>query len=359
MSQQVVLTDCSRAEYEDLTWLAELEAERAEDRRVLAFNMAFSSVFHLILIAIFLAFAHTPPGKTDGLTEIELVADVPKLGDEDAPENDGMPSEARAAEAANKELTREDISLTDQAKRLDEALDDVAARQEKEMAKQRADAAREAANAETNRVKGIRSADAKIHGQLGKRGGIGGLEPRTFYGLKVHSKKMVLILDVSGSMNIPYAKMNLKNAYRALGPKEKFALVCYDNRVWYWPGTQRLAHATRENKQAADAWVDAIQGGGATNIYEALETAFKISRGGESADTFYFLSDGFATFPRDGRRLTKNIIDATLKWNGTERVIMHTIGIFGRDLSGREIAPDEALLKELARLHRGKYKAIR
>jgi Mg-chelatase subunit ChlD len=159
---------------------------------------------------------------------------------------------------------------------------------------------------------------------------------------------MIFILDVSGSMNIPFAKRNLRNAYRTLGAREKFAIVCYDHRIFYWPESKRLVPASTHNKQAADDWIDALVGGQMTDIHGALEKGFEISKNGDGADTFYLLSDGR---PTAGIRQAALILKAVRKWNGREQVKIHALGL-GDD-------HDEELMRNLALENRGNYRYIR
>lgn len=327
-------------------WVIEMEAARARERRELAMQMGFSAVFHLSLLIVLFVFVYTPQGASEGLVEISM-ADVPALGDPDADLTDGVPSETDQSPEALAEDTTQDPSSDEQLDRIDKAIDDIKKQQEQELKDQQRKSAAAANADEARRVKGIRSADAVVGGGLTGRAGIGKLEPRTFYGMKVHSRRMVFVLDLSGSMDRPYAKLNLRNAYRTLGPKEKFAIVVYDNRVWYWPKGKRLTAATPENKAAADQWVNGTDGGGSTNINDALKVAFELSSNGDRADTFYFLSDGFATHGEtDSNRILANV----KRWNRGGRVIVHSIGL------GQH---DRFLMEQLAIRNRGKYRALR
>jgi len=325
-------------------WLITEALERRQERRLLIANMALSFGFHIILIVALLMLVGQPPGRTEGLTEIEMAADTPRLGDEQAPDRSGMP--AHAPSANPKEITQQELDLAKTYKQINKAQDEHEAQQRRELTAQQRQDAEAARKSEAGRVKGIRSADARIKGNLGGRAGLGKLKPRTFYGMKVHSRKMVFILDLSGSMNIPFAKLNLRNAFATLGPKEKFAIVCYDNNIFFWPQSKRLLYATKRNKARATAWLSELRGGGQTNIYGALKKAFEISNNGASADTFYFLSDGFAT---SGIREPKLILKAIRGWNKREKIKIHTIGIGSHD---------RFLMENISKDNRGIYKAL-
>lgn len=328
-------------------WVIEEELARRHERRLLVANMGLSFGFHIILIVALMMLIGQPPGRTDGLTEIKLDAKVARLGDEDAPDKKGLPSQRDNTPKANpKEITQRNLDLNKRLEAIDRSQAEQERRQQQELTERQRQDAAAARAAENQRVKGIRSADARVDGNLRGRAGIGKLEPRTFYGMKVHSRKMVFVLDISGSMNIPFAKMNLRNAYATLGAKERFAIVCYDNRIFYWPRSKQLLPATRRNKARADAWLRELSGGGQTNIYDALKKAFEISSNGTAADTFYFLSDGR---PTASVRNVDLILKAVRQWNRRERVKVHTIGIGDHD---------RYLMENVAKENRGIYRAL-
>ncbi len=333
---------------DDASWHAAQLAARAREQRTIAVHLALSFLFHGALIAFLVLFATTPPGKSEGLTEISLAADVPRLGDENAPEDEGIPGDSTTPPRADPDAPAPDeLSIEERTREIERSLAESGAAQDQRFEEEKAQAAAAATAAEARRVRGIRDAKARVDGNLGGRAGIGDLEPRTFYGMKVHSRRMVFVLDISGSMNIPFAKVNLKNAYRTLGPQERFAIVCYDNRVFHWPASKSLAAATPTSKAEADAWVDSLTGGGATAIYDALKRAFELAAGGDAADTIYFLSDGY---PTHGISDSSLIAEAARSWNPRRQVIVHAIGIGDHD---------ESLMATLAEEHRGSYRALR
>ncbi len=328
-------------------WWTEEELARRQERRLLAANMVMSFGFHIILIIALTLFLGQPPGRTEGLIEIKLDAEVPRLGDENATADRGaLARKASTPKAATEEITQRNLDLKKKIQEIAKSQQEQEARQRQELEAQRRRDAESARTSETNRVRGIRSTDAAVDGRLRGRAGIGKLEPRTFYGMKVHSRKMIFVLDISGSMNIPFAKMNLRNAFATLGEKEKFAIVCYDNRIFYWPRSKRLQHATKQNKSRATAWLEELLGGGQTNIYDALKKAFEISSKGTAADTFYFLSDGY---PTAGVRESSLILKAVRQWNNRERIKIHTIGIGNHD---------RFLMESISKENRGLYKAL-
>ena len=90
---------------------------------------------------------------------------------------------------------------------------------------------------------------------------------------------MVLVLDISGSMNDPaankkfrnidLAKQALRTAVNMLGPRDQVGVLVFEDRSrWIWP----LAPVT--DKKAIIARINAIQAEGSTNMYPPLEQAY-------------------------------------------------------------------------------------
>ncbi len=90
---------------------------------------------------------------------------------------------------------------------------------------------------------------------------------------------MVLVLDISGSMNDPaankkfrnidLAKQALRAAVNSLGPRDQVGVLVFEDRSrWIWP----LAPVT--DKKAIIAEIDKIKAEGSTNMYPPLEQAY-------------------------------------------------------------------------------------
>ncbi len=90
---------------------------------------------------------------------------------------------------------------------------------------------------------------------------------------------MVLVLDISASMNDPSANAKLRNidlakealrtAVNMLGPRDQVGVLVFEDRSrWIWP----LAPVT--DKQKIIARIDTIQAEGSTNMYPPLEQAY-------------------------------------------------------------------------------------
>lgn len=184
---------------------------------------------------------------------------------------------------------------------------------------------------------------AKISKSLAKRSKYGTLKPRTFYGVKVFASSVVFLLDVSGSMNIREARIQIKNAYSALTSAEYFNIIVYETRVYGWKN--HLVRATDQNKSDADTWVDNIRSTGATNIYGALEKAFQVAWQETKAEVIYLLTDGL---PTAGPVVNPaRILAEVKKWNQNKRIVIHTIGIGSHQ--------DRKFLSALAEGNYGRY----
>jgi hypothetical protein len=92
-----------------------------------------------------------------------------------------------------------------------------------------------------------------------------------------------------------------------------------------------------------------------TNIYDAMDAAFKVAGMGArdkeyepAADTIFLLSDGSPTKPDGSFDDWEKIIRAVDEWNRLKRIKIHTIGVGGHNV---------AFMSELARRNGGKYVA--
>jgi hypothetical protein len=201
-----------------------------------------------------------------------------------------------------------------------------------------------------------------------------------FFGIASHSKRVVFVLDVSGSMNEPagrgtdasqhrtkleLAKAHLTSAIAGLASDARFDVLLYAGEVERcFPS---LVTADDEHRSEALRFVAERPTAGGTNIHEALLDAFRLAepptpgkgaaRGGGSSttgttatkrppevDTIYFLTDGK---PTAGRVLAPELILAEiLGMNRTRRIRIHTVGVGDHD---REF------LKALAEQTGGEY----
>ncbi len=109
-----------------------------------------------------------------------------------------------------------------------------------------------------------------------------------FYGLAIQARRMVFVIDVSGSMagmRLATAKRELMQAINGLPGESAFSVVAFSDQTTVW--RKKLMPATLETQRAADRFVYGLRPGGDTAAYDALEAAFRFD-----AEAIYFLSDG-------------------------------------------------------------------
>ncbi|MBM4014521.1 MAG: VWA domain-containing protein [Planctomycetes bacterium] len=186
-----------------------------------------------------------------------------------------------------------------------------------------------------------------------------------FFGLGSYSKRLLFVLDVSGSMRqaaqigtdrtrtkLQVARAHLRQAIAQLPSDALFDVVLYAGEVRTCFG--RPVPADDTGRQAAAAFLDTVLGEG-TNIHGALQAAFALAvAGGRSPgtappaiDTIFFLTDGQPTAGRV--QSPESILREVAAWNRARRLRIHTIGV-GAD-------HDRAFLAELAAMSGGTYAA--
>jgi hypothetical protein len=175
----------------------------------------------------------------------------------------------------------------------------------------------------------------------------------TFYGIQTLSKRIVYILDISNSMNqsldapdprvtrrvihapkgqrkIDQAVGELESSITVLDKGATFNIVFYHHEVEVWRKGQ--VKATPANKRKAIAWAERVVAEGNTNIFDAVDRAFKLAGRGTfdrhyqiAADTFYLLSDGQAN---RGRVVNPGeMLREVAQLNKFRRVVIHSIAL--------------------------------
>lgn len=186
----------------------------------------------------------------------------------------------------------------------------------------------------------------------------------TFYGISTFSERVILVVDVSGSMaeagkapgrpagerKIDAARREVSAALDGLDERRaRFAVVLFDRGVRRFGAG--LTKADAASRAAARAWVAAHEPAGETNLHDALREAFRLAgnldgplppAGG--ADTVFLLTDGKPT--AGGVVATERIVDAVVRWNRAARVTLHCVGVG---------AHDAGLLQALSSLTGGQY----
>ncbi len=194
-----------------------------------------------------------------------------------------------------------------------------------------------------------------------------------FFGIGSFSKRVLFVLDVSGSMAEPVrtgtdastrrtkldvARTHLKSALAGLASDARFDVLLYAEFVEScFPTVQPADDAHRG---AALAFVDGRRPSTGTNLHGALLEAFRIAdlepgaktssgvagRRPPEVDTIFFLTDGF---PTSGRvQAPELILREIAGLNRTRRIRIHTVGIGGHD---------RAFLQALAAQNGGDYQS--
>ena len=200
----------------------------------------------------------------------------------------------------------------------------------------------------------------------------GGSGPVSYYGITTDSKRILFVIDISGSMleagkdpavsKVDSAKRELLQTLRSLDGESSFTIYAFHDAVRRWKPS--LVRATAKAKDEAAAWVKALGAASWTNTFGALEEGFRVSAAagldadyGGAADTIFLLTDGAPTTPggqlADGAGVleTKRVLEAVREWNREKRVVLHAIGIGP--------SADNVFLGALARENGGRFVPVR
>ena len=179
-------------------------------------------------------------------------------------------------------------------------------------------------------------------------------EPRpSFYGMTIYAKRVVFVIDRSGSMNssIKYetrlerAQKELQSAIKALTESDYFNIVAFDDRMEVFQ--TKLVQATDANKLDGIRFGYGLQPRGDTACYEPLKMGLDASN---DLELMLFLSDGE---PNAGALVDPQaIVVAIANHNLTQRTTINTLGIDAR-------FAHEAFLKNLAEKNYGKLLLLR
>jgi hypothetical protein len=174
----------------------------------------------------------------------------------------------------------------------------------------------------------------------------------SYHDIPIVSTHLAFVVDRSGSMKemigtdkkftrLDAAKDQLVRVLEALPATTFVNLIVYETGVQ--PLWDALRKANDENRKELLESARKIALGGGTNIFEALEAAFR----DEHVDTIYLLTDGQ---PSVGRLTNpEDILDEVRRWNRQRQIVIHCIGL----------GIDSDLLKRLAAESGGVYKFVR
>ena len=207
-----------------------------------------------------------------------------------------------------------------------------------------------------------------------------------YYGIETVSRRIVFLIDVSGSMNeaindkptdvtgeeeevyrglkIYIAKKMLKQAIRNLGEESFFNIVIFNHEIKTFAPT--ALQATQANKNKAFLAINDLEAVGATFTYGALEKTFQMAGRGVTdksydpgVDTIFVLSDGAPTDSDDTAAKSmdpEKVLAATREWNQLKRIVIHTIAIDPRvGKGGRGFIK---FMKKLAHQNKGTYTEV-
>jgi hypothetical protein len=176
---------------------------------------------------------------------------------------------------------------------------------------------------------------------------------RSYFGLEVISRRLCLVLDISGSMSaeltyegnstqrIGILKAQLLKLVKSFDKKTFFNVYVFESG--YKKVFDHLVPMTKANHLQLNKFVDKLQPLGATNLFDALEKALQDPH----VDTIYLLSDGQ---PSTGKYTEPaEIISQIENINRLRRVQINTISI------GQ---PSE-LLEKLATITSGRYREVK
>lgn len=191
----------------------------------------------------------------------------------------------------------------------------------------------------------------------------------TFYGLDVPTKRVIFVLDRSGSMagesrwqddsrtptgdgprleggrKIDVCRFELKQVLASLAPDARFAVMFYNRDVRRFPARGLARASTAAIKKAGD-FIDSVEPLGATNIFDSLEAAMAAEDWEDQVDTIFVLSDGL---PNCGRfEVTDAICAEIRRRNAQSRITINTV-LVGTGDAARE------LMEQLAEKNGGRF----
>lgn len=175
----------------------------------------------------------------------------------------------------------------------------------------------------------------------------------TYFGLRVISRRVCFVLDVSGSMGddlnfegneahprIGILKRQLVNLVEHLNKRTFFNVYFFETH--YVKLFKNLVPASKKNHRKMLRFVEQREAMGGTNLFDPLEEALRDPH----VDTIYVLSDGQ---PTAGRLISqKAIVNTVEKINRRRRIQINTIAI----------GEESELLRQIATISGGAYRHV-
>ncbi len=173
---------------------------------------------------------------------------------------------------------------------------------------------------------------------------------RQYYGIDIHAKRMMFIIDHSGSMNervggysrLDRAKIELISTINSLPSDSEFAISFYSDDVRQW--RRELVEATEDNKRQAAIFIEQLEPRGMTNTYGALRQSLEYD---EQLEAVFLLTDGRPTM--GSIVVPEAIIADIVHRNRFRHLKFNTIGI-------KVDGPTERFLRNLAEHAAGEFR---
>ena len=133
--------------------------------------------------------------------------------------------------------------------------------------------------------------------------------------IAVPPRRVVLVLDRSGSMDgkkIEQARAALRFAVGKLRPQDTFNILTFSDKVESF--SPEVLSGSKENIARAQAWVEAIDASGGTNLDAALQSGLNQFSQPQTGNTLLFFTDGEPTVGSTNRaEIIRNAIKAADK----------------------------------------------
>jgi von Willebrand factor type A domain len=164
-----------------------------------------------------------------------------------------------------------------------------------------------------------------------------------FAGITLTGKRVIFLVDMSGSMELVDEKTPAPNKWaevtgtvprlmRSLPELQKFQVVIFSEKASYLLGgeNQWFDYDPKTSPDRVLAALNRIKPTGGTNMYEALESAFRFRQAG--MDTIYLLSDGL---PNLGAGVSDDVARTLKEVDLSERLAKHIRKMLNNDWNNK------------------------
>lgn len=178
------------------------------------------------------------------------------------------------------------------------------------------------------------------------------LASSSYYGIPIHAKRLVFVIDCSGSMNkrayagtrIGYAKRELSRTIATLPGDAEFTILAFNELVIPW--RSELTTASDENKSKALQFVSRLRTAKSTNSYAALRDGMRID---DNLEAVFFLSDGR---PNHGEITSPAAIVRAIAYrNRYQNLTINTVGV-------AVAGPAKVFMNQLATSNAGTFRVV-